>query len=501
MSTVWISWIAYALVIGCVVAAAARLLEGSVRLAGRPVRWVWAGALALTVAMVALAPQRVERLRTRTMLDGAATDGVGPSSRARVTAGPSAMVAAMRRAVAAPVESAVRAAGEALPDGAGRWLVAGWVGLSATLTLLVALVLLRFRRARRAWPAAVLHGTPVRIAPDAGPAVVGLSRPEIVVPRWLLDRTADEQRLVLAHEREHVRAHDPALLAAACASVALLPWHPAAWYMLSRLRLAVELDCDARVLRRGVAPRFYGSLLIDLAGRCSGLRVGAPALADESSHLEQRLLAMKPTSVRFAHLRGISLAALSMLAVLAACEAKMPTAVEVENMDVAAAERGARKTALIALGDSLNTDYTVDGRLVPAAEARSIRAEDIASIAVRRLKDGSRSSVDIRTRASGAPEDGFKTRELGTANGETMRVRVRDLDEPSVAGETDVVVGSRTFDGLVIIDGVISSGEAMAALAPGRIASVEVIKGDGAAKLYPNEPDAKRGVIRITTRN
>ena len=75
--------------------------------------------------------------------------------------------------------------------------------------------------------------------------------------------------------------------------------------------------------------------------------------------------------------------------------------------------------------------------------------------------------------------------------GEPMRVRVRELGEPSVAGEKDVVVGSRRFDGLVIIDGVISSGEAMAALAPSRIASVEVIKGDGAAKEYPNEPDAK----------
>lgn len=414
MSIDWISWIA--LVIGCVVAAAARLLEGSVRLAGRPVRWVWAGALALTVAMVALA-------------------------------------------------------------------------------------LLRYRRARAGWPAAVLHGTPVRIAPDAGPPVVGVSHPEIVVPRWLLDRTADEQRLVLAHEREHVRAHDPALLAAACASVALLPWHPAAWYMLSRLRLAVELDCDARLLRRGVAPRSYGSLLIDLAGRCSGLRVGAPALADESSHLEQRLLAMKPTSVRFAHVRGISLAALAMLAILAACEAKMPTAVEVENMDVAAAERSARKTALIALGDSLNTNYTVDDRIVSAAEARSIRAEDIASIAVRRLEDGSRSSVDIRTRASGAPEDGFRTRELVTGSGERMRVRVFDGSRPPLAAEKDVVVGSRQFDGLVIIDGVISSGGAMAALPPDRIVTVEVVKGDAAAKLYPNEPAAKRGVIRITTKS
>jgi hypothetical protein len=61
-------------------------------------------------------------------------------------------------------------------------------------------------------------------------------------------------------------------------------------------------------------PHAYGALLIDLAGRCTGLPVGAPALADESSHLEQRLLAMKPTSIRFASLRGLSLAGIAVLA-------------------------------------------------------------------------------------------------------------------------------------------------------------------------------------------
>src|SRR5204863_5446483 len=118
----------------------------------------------------------------------------------------------------------------------------------------------------------------------------------IVVPRWVLDRSRDEQRLILAHEAEHVRAGDPILLGAACALVALMPWNPAAWIILSRIRLAIEIDCDARVLRGGVSPQAYGSLLVDVAEHASPLRF-AMALSDRSSHLHQRILAMSPRSV------------------------------------------------------------------------------------------------------------------------------------------------------------------------------------------------------------
>src|SRR6478672_13011011 len=141
--------------------------------------------------------------------------------------------------------------------GVALWLA----GAAAALATLI-FVHLRLRRARRGWPSAVLHGRRVRVAPTEGPAVVGVVRPEIVVPRWLLARDAEEQRLVLAHEEEHVRARDHLLLGAACVAVALMPWHPAAWWALTRLRLAIELDCDARVLRHGVQARSYGEMLI-----------------------------------------------------------------------------------------------------------------------------------------------------------------------------------------------------------------------------------------------
>src|SRR5438270_554238 len=83
---------------------------------------------------------------------------------------------------------------------------------------------------------------------------------------------------------------DSLLLAGGCLAIALVPWCVAVWYMFSRLRLAVELDCDARVLRAGAAPQSYGSLLIDVAEQVSDFRIGATALVAGPSHLQRRLM-------------------------------------------------------------------------------------------------------------------------------------------------------------------------------------------------------------------
>src|SRR5205085_276783 len=148
---------------------------------------------------------------------------------------------------------------------------------------------------------------------------IGVFHPAIVVPRWLLDCKVEEQRLVLAHEREHVRAHDSLLLAVACFGVILLPWNPAVWWIFSRLRLAVKLDCDRRVLRQGVAPRAYGTVLIDLARRCPRLAVSAPALAGRASHLEQRILAMNPSRLPYPWLSSLAFGSIAGAALVVAC--------------------------------------------------------------------------------------------------------------------------------------------------------------------------------------
>ena len=188
--------------------------------------------------------------------------------------------------------------------------------------------------------------------------------------------------MVIAHEVEHLRARDPLLLTVACAVAALVAWHPAMWWMLSRLRLAVELDCDDRIVRSGIAPRSYGALLIELAGRCSsGMRIGAPALADGSSHLERRLVAMTSHRPKFARGLACALAACSVALLALACDAELPTSEEVKSMDVASAEGAAKRFVFLGSGDS-SMVYTIDGRRASAAEAHALAPEDIASIEV-----------------------------------------------------------------------------------------------------------------------
>src|SRR5881394_3973559 len=155
------------------------------------------------------------------------------------------------------MQSAISTAGARVPQNLMHHFTTLWLSLSILLLGLCVATYVRFYRLRRGWPVADLDGVRVRIAPDSGPAVVGWSRPEIIVPCWLFRHTPEERRLVLAHEHEHVNARDPLLIAIGCAVAMLLPWHPVVWWMFAQLRLAVELDCDVRVLRRGIAPRKY----------------------------------------------------------------------------------------------------------------------------------------------------------------------------------------------------------------------------------------------------
>src|SRR5205807_9649646 len=91
-------------------------------------------------------------------------------------------------------------------------LLVSWAIASGALLLLLALVHLRYSRLRRRWPRAEISGATVRVSANYGPGVIGVARPEIVVPRWLLHRPASEQAIVITHEREHLRAGDPLLL-------------------------------------------------------------------------------------------------------------------------------------------------------------------------------------------------------------------------------------------------------------------------------------------------
>lgn len=468
-----------------------------------PQRVVWGTALVTATALSATLPWRRADARAPVTLPApVAANDLAP------TAAPPSLTARARAAVgtawdglanvsasaAAAAATTVRAA-----PAAGQWaVVLTWPLASLLLVGVGAWSYRRQRHALRLAGTATVSGRTVHVTPDVGPAVFGVLRPYIVVPQWLLTRSPEEQRMVVRHEQAHIDARDPLLLLGSCALVALMPWNPAAWYLLSRVRLAIECDCDARVLEGGATPRDYGALLIDLSAAARPLPplTGAPAFSHRASHLERRLRRMtdRPTTYRVP--RRLAGAAIATLAFAAACGAELPTSAELEGLDVAAAE----KRAFVAVPDMTAASYVVDGKPATEQEAKAIGANRIASIEIQK-QGKNRSVVRITTQQPGATV-AARTDSAAPLYKKGTLVAVRangtaDSSRTLVIGDSIRYTPSKRFEGLIFVDGVKASEDAMK-MSPDRIASVEVIKGAAAEKIYG--PEGANGVIRITTK-
>lgn len=165
--------------------------------------------------------------------------------------------------------------------------------------LRVALLIALSRRAAGSSNASVVDGVPVVVTDQLGPATVGLMRSQVLVPRWVLALPGVQRRYVLRHEEEHRRAHDAHLLLFTSLPLLLMPWNLAMWWHLRRLSLAVELDCDNRVVSAlGDAPA-YGELLLTVAEVASKAPRLQPAFLGGAGSLERRLRALvSPTPLR-----------------------------------------------------------------------------------------------------------------------------------------------------------------------------------------------------------
>jgi TonB family protein len=307
-----IAWMAYWLALSAGLGIAALAIERALHLYGRSTRAVWTALLALvavTPVALWLWPRPAGGPETVASLPA-------PDVGAVTLVGPGAGV------------DAFQAAGVPL-DGL---LLMLWAVASAAVLAFLALSALRLARSRRSWPRTSIDGREVHVAPATGPAVVGMIRPAIVLPAWIAEGDADARRLVLDHEEEHLRAGDGRLLLIALLGVVLVPWNPVAWWGLRRLRLAVEVDCDARVLARGHHPRRYAELLLQV-GRQSGAMPLAVAIAKPRSQLERRI-AMFTRSIpgnRFARAAALGISAVAIS--IAACELPSPAIPERPSLE------------------------------------------------------------------------------------------------------------------------------------------------------------------------
>jgi hypothetical protein len=325
----------YALLVGLFLAAAAALLEEPIRRAGRATRWLWLGALIGSVvapAVLWFVPLTLDRQP----VSSASGDGGVAVSTTTGPASPSAGSAGVRgagtvqRTLADRFASASRLDFAAVTSGVGGGAVGQyfiWVALGGPLAivLIVGFDAIRVARLRRRWTAGEMDGTAVAFSDDFGPAIVGIVRPRIVVPRWVTSLEADQRALVLAHEVEHARAHDARLVVAAYALLACTPWNVVLWWHIHRLRMAIELDCDRRVLARQRDVARYGALLIEISRRMRPITLHAAAFAERRSTLRRRIEAMTEAAAPL--FRRDSMARWSAVGVLAAlaCAVNPPT--------------------------------------------------------------------------------------------------------------------------------------------------------------------------------
>lgn len=176
---------------------------------------------------------------------------------------------------------------------------------------------IRLRRIKLSATVRQVDGLRIFVTSSIGPLVFGLLRSEILIPSWVLELDRSKRKLVLAHEQEHLRARDPALLIVGVLGAGLTPWNPFSWYTLRRLHQAVEMDCDRRVLNEHPDMRAYAGLLLSVAGRGRTALLPLAGLAESVISLEQRLRSMTTPPTRGRRYRWATAIALAAMAVAA----------------------------------------------------------------------------------------------------------------------------------------------------------------------------------------
>jgi beta-lactamase regulating signal transducer with metallopeptidase domain len=203
-------------------------------------------------------------------------------------------------------------------------LEAGWLASSLGILAIYAAGWVRLRRAAQQWTNARIDGAAVSVADRLGPAVVGFLKPGIVLPRWLLGAPSATRAMVVAHERAHIAARDPLLVLAALLLVAVAPWNLPLLWQLRRLRFAIEVDCDARVLGAGIAPSAYGAMLLAVGQRNVRTPMAAIALIEPASALERRIRVMTAGAYRRTRLLAVACVAAAAILVVASTQLNTP---------------------------------------------------------------------------------------------------------------------------------------------------------------------------------
>jgi beta-lactamase regulating signal transducer with metallopeptidase domain len=303
------AWMTYALVIAMLVSVAALMAERIAILRQLPTRWAWVVALLLSILLPVLFAAHSAR------------------SSAEATTAIAALAAQERPPLYA--QSPIAWIGGDAATAARRvsidtWLLAAWSAMSAFVLAALAMGWIQLRRRLRSAIDGQVQGVSITVTRDVGPAVVGIVRPRIVVPRWLLQQDPATQAITIAHEQEHLRAQDIRVLGGALLIAVLIPWNLPIWWQLRRLRFALEVDCDARVLRTGQSRSTYSAVLLSVATHLVPLRAAAAGLSESGSSLEKRIRIMHAPLRRGWRLLAAVLGSCSIASIVVAANVTAP---------------------------------------------------------------------------------------------------------------------------------------------------------------------------------
>jgi bla regulator protein BlaR1 len=273
-----LAWMIYVVLVTLLVGVAALAAEKAARLRLAPTRWIW------MLAMVS------------SLLIPTVIVSVSVQVPAFVTPPASGRAIALRQVTSealSPTKWIGTGANRAISSrNLDSWLRRCWIIASTMLLLLLLGSGTHLSWRKRSWGTRTVAGVSVYVASDIGPAVVGLLRPRIVVPNWLTELPDSQQALVIAHELSHLKARDPQALAAALCVLVCAPWNLPLWWQLRRLRYAIEVDCDAEVLRSGGDAKQYGETLLAVGQRQSASITTVAAMSESRSFLEERITIM-----------------------------------------------------------------------------------------------------------------------------------------------------------------------------------------------------------------
>jgi beta-lactamase regulating signal transducer with metallopeptidase domain len=112
------------------------------------------------------------------------------------------------------------------------------------------------------------------------PAAIGFFKPMIVIPLWALrELTPAELNVVLLHEFAHLRRGDAWTNLLQKIVRAVFLFHPAVWWIDSRISLEREMACDDQVLAETANPQGYAKCLVALLEKSVARRGWAMAQA------------------------------------------------------------------------------------------------------------------------------------------------------------------------------------------------------------------------------